>query len=159
MPKVIDLPTATSMTDSDYLIMEASGGGTKKITRTNALVKDIVTGAASVSSLASGTTATLASCTLTKGVWIVTAQTRFNNASGNYRIIASISLSGALEAADGGFIQISNTTGNYAPSFNMVRVLNITAASQTVNLVGQQNSGGSIGVSSTDTLIKAIRIA
>lgn len=37
MPKVIDLPTATSMSDSDYLIMESSGGGTKKITRANAL--------------------------------------------------------------------------------------------------------------------------
>lgn len=37
MPKVIDLPTSTSMSDSDYLIMEASGGGTKKITRNNAL--------------------------------------------------------------------------------------------------------------------------
>lgn len=36
MPKVIDLPTASSMNDSDYLIMEASGGGTKKITRANA---------------------------------------------------------------------------------------------------------------------------
>ena len=37
MPKVIDLPTSTSMSDSDYLIMEASGGGTKKITKNNAL--------------------------------------------------------------------------------------------------------------------------
>lgn len=37
MPKVIDLPTSTSMSDSDYFIMEASGGGTKKITKDNAL--------------------------------------------------------------------------------------------------------------------------
>lgn len=37
MPKVIDLPTSTSMSDSDYLIMESSGGGTKKISRWNAL--------------------------------------------------------------------------------------------------------------------------
>lgn len=159
MPNVIDLPTATTMDDSDYLIMEESTGGTKKITRANALFKNIVTGAASVTNLASGTTTTMASCTLTKGVWIVTAQARFANASGNYRIIANISLSGALEAADGGFVQISNTTGNYAPSFNAVRVLNITAASKTVNLVGQQNSGAAIDVSSTDTLIKAVRIA
>lgn len=35
MPKVIDLPTSTSMTNSDYLIMEESGGGTKKITAKN----------------------------------------------------------------------------------------------------------------------------
>jgi len=35
MPKVIDLPTSTSMSNSDYLIMEASGGGTKKITKQN----------------------------------------------------------------------------------------------------------------------------
>lgn len=40
MPKVIDLPTSTSMSDSDYLIMEASGGGTKKITRANAISSD-----------------------------------------------------------------------------------------------------------------------
>lgn len=37
MPKVIDLPTATTMDDGDYLIMEESTGGTKKITRINAL--------------------------------------------------------------------------------------------------------------------------
>lgn len=37
MPKVINLPTSTSMNNSDYLIMEASGGGTKKITRANAV--------------------------------------------------------------------------------------------------------------------------
>ena len=36
MPKVIDLPTSTSMTDSDYFIMEQSSGGTKKITKQNA---------------------------------------------------------------------------------------------------------------------------
>lgn len=36
MPKVIDLPTATTMDDSDYLLMEESSGGTKKITRANA---------------------------------------------------------------------------------------------------------------------------
>lgn len=37
MPKVIDLPTATTMDDGDYLIMEESTGGTKKIARINAL--------------------------------------------------------------------------------------------------------------------------
>lgn len=36
MPKVIDLPTSTSMSDSDYFIMEQSSGGTKKITKQNA---------------------------------------------------------------------------------------------------------------------------
>lgn len=37
MPKVIDLPTATTMDDDDYLIVEKSSGGTKKITRSNAV--------------------------------------------------------------------------------------------------------------------------
>lgn len=37
MPKVIDLPTASTMDDGDYLIMEESTGGTKKIARINAL--------------------------------------------------------------------------------------------------------------------------
>lgn len=40
MPKVIDLPTASSMDDTDYLLMEESSGGTKKITRANAIVSD-----------------------------------------------------------------------------------------------------------------------
>lgn len=40
MPKVIDLPTATTMDDSDYLLMEESSGGTKKITRANANVSN-----------------------------------------------------------------------------------------------------------------------
>lgn len=35
MPKVIDLPTSTSMASSDYFVMESSGGGTKKITKAN----------------------------------------------------------------------------------------------------------------------------
>lgn len=35
MPKVIDLPTATSMDNGDYLLMEESTGGTKKITLSN----------------------------------------------------------------------------------------------------------------------------
>lgn len=39
MPKVIDLPTVTSMDGADYLIMEESGGGTKKITKSNATDK------------------------------------------------------------------------------------------------------------------------
>ena len=37
MPKVIDLPTETSMDNGDYLLMEKSTGGTKKITRENAV--------------------------------------------------------------------------------------------------------------------------
>lgn len=41
MPKVIDLPTSASMSTSDYLIMEESGGGTKKISRWNALGEDL----------------------------------------------------------------------------------------------------------------------
>lgn len=36
MPRVIDLPTATTMDDGDYLIMEESTGGTKKIQRQHA---------------------------------------------------------------------------------------------------------------------------
>lgn len=37
MPKVIDLPTTSSIDNGDYLIMEESTGGTKKITRGNVL--------------------------------------------------------------------------------------------------------------------------
>lgn len=44
MPKVIDLPTSTSMSDSDYLIMEQSSGGTKKITRGNAIPTSTASG-------------------------------------------------------------------------------------------------------------------
>lgn len=40
MPKVIDLPTATTMDNGDYLLMEESSGGTKKITRQNAVSKE-----------------------------------------------------------------------------------------------------------------------
>ena len=36
MPKVIDLPTATSMDSDDYFLMEESSGGTKKIKKANA---------------------------------------------------------------------------------------------------------------------------
>lgn len=39
MPKVIDLPTATTMDSGDYFVMEESTGGTKKITRANSVDK------------------------------------------------------------------------------------------------------------------------
>lgn len=37
MPKVIDLPTVTSMANGDYLLAEKSTGGTEKITKGNML--------------------------------------------------------------------------------------------------------------------------
>lgn len=37
MPKVIDLPTSSSMNNNDYFVMESNGGGTKKITKSNAV--------------------------------------------------------------------------------------------------------------------------
>ncbi len=46
MPKVIDLPTATQMDAGDYLLMEESTGGTKKITRANAVNLDAIGGRA-----------------------------------------------------------------------------------------------------------------
>lgn len=39
MPKVIDLPTATTMDSGDYFVMEESSGGTKKITKGNSVLK------------------------------------------------------------------------------------------------------------------------
>lgn len=54
MPKVIDLPTATTMDDSDYLLMEESTGGTKKITKFNAVSRELsfnTVGVATVSDL------------------------------------------------------------------------------------------------------------
>lgn len=74
MPKVIDLPTSTSMSNSDYLIMEQSGGGTKKITRANALspIGTVIEAENSAAVTVTNNTATsLCSISLPAGQWVI----------------------------------------------------------------------------------------
>lgn len=82
MPKVIDLPTATTMDDGDYLLMEESTGGTKKITRANALspIGTMYSAVSSVTSVSgSNATVNFASVTVPAGTYVVCAQCRMQN--------------------------------------------------------------------------------
>lgn len=163
MPKVIDLPTATTLDSGDYLIMEESSGGTKKITADNALTALQVgytpsSATADVTTVPNSTVTKIAEITLPKGKWIVSACVRFTNTSGNFRAAAAISLSSTGINYGYGFMQMSVTSDNTNPAMNVTRILNLSA-STTIYLVAFQSSGSSLTIPSGDNRITAIKIA
>lgn len=159
MPKVIDLPTATSMDSGDYFVMEESTGGTKKITRANALAANIVTASSSLTSVPSGSYTTLCSMSLTKGTWIVTGQIRIT-ANANYEINAAISTSPSTgEAIEGGYVQMQATTGIPLIATTISRQITVSATSQTIYLIMRQYSGSAKATTEGQNNMKAVRIA
>lgn len=97
--------------------------------------------ASSLTSVASGTNVNLCSMTLTKGTWIISAQTYWDGQA-NYVNEASISTASAtLQNLDGGYTQFPSTTAATRVSANLSRILTVTSASQTVYLVAWHNAG------------------
>lgn len=163
MPKVIDLPTATSMDDADYLIMEESGGGTKKITAANA-VSTLGIGytpsstTASVATISSGTVAKIAEITLSAGSWILSACVRLTGTSGTFRAAASLSTSSTSVQYGYGFAQMSVTSDNTNPALNVTRIFSLSG-STTIYLLAFQASGSSVTVDTNGSRITAVRIS
>ena len=158
MPKVIDLPTSTSMSDSDYFIMEASGGGTKKITKQSAIKPTgtyISATNSSALSVSSGTYTNLLSISITKGIWIISANVRMSGGGSGGMIIAGIS--DVSKDAQGG----SNTSYTAIPasadnrSISMSRIY-ATGTTKTIYLVGFQSSGSAKTAGANQCMIRAV---
>ena len=160
MPKVIDLPTAASMDDGDYLLMEESTGGTKKITKANVLtgIGSTLTAANTITSLSPSEYIPLCQITLTPGTWIVTAQERFQMPESGKTMIGSIALApDAVAPLNGGMGQMESSFANGYMSMNLVRITNHTA-STTVYLVGYHNCSTAATIQEGQCFMNAIRI-
>lgn len=160
MPKVIDLPTSTSMTDSDYLIMEQSSGGTKKITRDNALygIGSVVSATNSITSIATSTDTNMCQINLTKGTWVITAQLRISIPSTGKFLVGSISTTSATEQPStvGGYGQISNAITGYH-TLNLSRIYQATG-NTTIYLVCWHNAGANATTLANQCNLRAVRI-
>ena len=159
MPKVIDLPTATSMDDGDYLLMEESSGGTKKITRANALspIGTTVFAAGTATSLPNGTNTNLASLTLQKGTWIVVGQAYWEGSSTTTNWACISTSSASLQISNGGYEKaIATQIG-----MSLSRIITVSSTSQTIYLVGYQNSGLAVSMAGAPgrNNLTAVRIA
>ncbi len=160
MPKVIDLPTSTSMSDSDYLIMEASGSGTKKITRTNALspIGTVVRQSNAAMSVPNNTLVDVVQISLPAGVWVVSAQVVMNSGGTSGLAAGCISTeSQTLQAwSHGGYSQQMIPSAEYW-GFNLMRILNLSATT-TVYLVVRQRSGQAKNIDANASDLSAVRI-
>ena len=156
MPKVIDLPTATTMDDSDYLLMEESSGGTKKITRANAVspIGTIYSAVSSVNSLPTSSATVIASLNLQKGSYVVNAQFRAAPGSG-FHYYVSISTTSGFQSP--GLVMFPASASTDA-TFTMSRPLSLSSAG-TVNLVAYQGSGSAKTLNTPYCRLDAIRIA
>lgn len=160
MPKVIDLPTATTLDSGDYLIMEKSSGGTKKITKSNALSNIGTTPssvAASTSTLVSGAWTSIGTMSLDAGVWVVSAQINFTSISGTFRIGMNISVDGTLDNKYGCIVIPFSGSSSQAVVLNATRIVNF-ANGGTIYLLGYQTSGSSVPIGTSASRITAVRI-
>lgn len=161
MPKVIDLPTATSISYADYLIMESNGGGTKKIAYQKALpAKDNIQYAPrpASSSVASGSDTDLTSMTLSEGLWIVIGQMSiFNSIGRSYKIGVGISSASQDMQLGGGGATIVMSLTSGASIVHVSRIIAFSAPT-TVYLVGTQASGSSQTINTYDTNMRAVRV-
>lgn len=122
-------------------------------------VGTVKTATSTVTSLASGSTTNIASVSLTKGVWVVSGQFSMSTSStDNFRLITSLSTTSGDYAYTGAYnnIHVGNQT---AVAISPTRIIEVTAASQTVYLVANQNSGASKTLTASRNLIRAVCIA
>lgn len=156
MPKVIDLPTATTMDDSDYLLMEESTGGTKKITRANVVspIGTIYSAVSSASSLSTNSATVIASLNLSKGSYVVNAQFRGEGGTG-FTYYVSISTGTGFQPP--GLVMFP-ASANSDTSFTISRPISLSSAG-TVNLVAYQGSGSAKTLNTSYCRLDAIRIA
>ncbi len=167
MPHVINLPTATSMDDGDYLIMEESSGGTKKITRKNALSHIGSTIDAQNSNVITVPTNTVTNCLSisipTTGTYIIVANVRIS-ARTNSSFEASISTveTSIQNTVFGGYMQLASTTNTSSLGFNLTRAFTITQTSTlpyNVYLNVWQGSGANQTIAAKTANLRAVKIA
>lgn len=161
MPKVIDLPTATTMDDGDYLLMEESTGGTKKITRANALspIGTMYSAISSVTSVAgNNSTVNFASITVPAGTYVVYAQCRMSNPN-NENVMVNFEINSASSFGwKEGHVQLI-----MAPPLNdfrttICRIFKVTQQS-TFYLLGAKQGSAITLDSATYNRIYAVKIS
>lgn len=104
-------------------------------------VGTIKTAAGSASSLPSGLNTNLVSLALTKGKWVVVGQTYWQ-AGGDFQNWSCISTASAtLQISTGGHQRAASTASSGDVSMSLTRIIEVTSASQTIYLVGYQDSG------------------
>lgn len=104
-------------------------------------VGTIKTASGSVSSLPSGSNTNLVALALTKGKWVVVGQTYWQ-AGGDFQNWGCISTaSTTLQISTGGHQRAASTASSGDVSMSLTRIIEVTSASQTIYLVGYQNSG------------------
>lgn len=121
-------------------------------------VGTVVTGTNSITSIAASTFTNIAQITLTKGTWVISGQIRMYTGF-NGTVIGGISTaSGAVQAAEGGFAQLYTATALAQVGISLSRIITVTSASQTIYLVGWQNSGASKNLTAGQSRLQAINI-
>ena len=122
-------------------------------------VGTVKSASSTLTSLPSGTTTNLCSVSLTKGIWVVTGQVTCTG-SGSFRMVGAIStLSADYQFTSGGYCIAAVTSSLPMIGLTPVRIIEVTAASQTVYLVANQNSGSDKAMTSGRSSIRAVCIA
>lgn len=107
-------------------------------------ISAVVTGTNTVTSIAASTFTDIVQITLTRGVWVVLGQFRMYAGAAGMAMAGISTTSGAVQTTEGGFAQIATTTNTAQVGISVSRIINVTASSQTVYLVGYQNTGSGI---------------
>lgn len=160
MPKVIDLPTATTMDNGDYFVMEESTGGTKKITKSNALspIGTVIEAENSAAiTVANNTATSLCSISLPAGQWVVDGQVGMSGGTAAGYMAGCINTSVAIAWTYGRTASIP-LTGTALAGVHLSRILQLNTTT-TIYLVGYQTSGGNKTADSRACYLAAIRIA
>ena len=120
-------------------------------------IGEIVSATSSLTEIADSTWTTLAQITLTKGVWVITAQMRIAGAA-EFNCQMSIStVAGDYTVGDTGWALFEAHSYLAQTACTTSRIVNISD-STTFYLTGWQRSGGTKAVNSTGNVIKAVRI-
>lgn len=121
-------------------------------------VGTILTESSTMTSLPSGAETNLCSVTLTKGKWVVVGQFRMRG-SAAFQFSVGISTASGSQQVTAGYAQLPVTANTNNVSTCVHRIINVTASSQTIYLVGWHNSGSAQSMVSGQNSLTAICIA
>lgn len=121
-------------------------------------IGEIVSATSALSEIANATWTTLAQITLTKGVWVITAQMRIGTDGEDFKCQMSISsVAGDYTVGDTGWAVFDTITGLAQVACTTSRIVAVND-SATFYLTGWQRSGATKAVNATGNVIKAVRI-
>lgn len=124
-------------------------------------IGETILSTSTLTSLPNATYTDLCSVTLTKGVWILMGQVRFNPGTTDVTLDVSLSnTSGDIAIGIGGLSQQKYAGNAGVITVNVTRPAEVTGSTaQTVYLVARQTSGSAKEITGSRQLIRAVRIA